>query len=212
MDEYRVRKLLWYTELVKHVLDHFKLYDPILHAAAPHDLAIAHWLEEDLFVALCESIISQQLSIKAADTIFGRFKKLFPKGNITPKKTLKLSVEQMRGVGMSYGKASYVLDLAQKVHSEELILKNLHDLEDEMVITELTKVKGIGRWTAEMFLMFALRREDVFSYGDLGIRKGIQKLYKLKKEPTPRQAETIAKKWIPYRSYACKILWKSLES
>lgn len=204
--------MLWYTNSVKHVISHFKKNDPILHAAIKGELQSVQWLQTDLFVALCESIISQQLSIKAADTIFSRFKNLFPKGIITPEKTLKLSVEKLRKVGMSYGKASYIRDLSQKVKDKEIILEKLTDLQDEMVVAELVKVKGIGQWTAEMFLMFVLKREDVFSYGDLGIRKAIQKLYKLKKEPTKEQAEKIAKKWTPYRTYACRILWSSLEN
>lgn len=195
---------------MKHIVDHFKKNDPILHAVIPESFDITHWQETDLFIALCESIISQQLSIKAADTIFSRFKKLFPMEIPTPEYTLTLSMEQLRGVGLSNSKALYIQDLSQKIISRELILEELQQLDNEAVIENLVKVKGIGRWTAEMFLMFALRREDVFSYGDLGIRKAIQKLYKLRKEPTQKQAEKIAKKWIPYRTYACRILWKSL--
>lgn len=116
----------------------------------------------------------------------------------------------MRSVGLSGQKARYIQDLAQKVTNKELVLEKLNMLENEEIINELVKVKGVGRWTAEMFLMFALRREDIFSYGDLGLRKAIQKLYGLKKEPTQKQAEKIAKNWIPYRTYACRILWKSL--
>lgn len=192
------------------IREHFKKNDPILHAVIPETLEISHWQEKDLFIALCESIISQQLSVKAADTIFERFQKLFPKEIITPKYTSKLTVEQLRSVGLSGQKARYIQDLAQKVTNKELVLEKLNMLENEEIINELVKVKGVGRWTAEMFLMFALRREDIFSYGDLGLRKAIQKLYGLKKEPTQKQAEKIAKNWIPYRTYACRILWKSL--
>lgn len=196
---------------MKHIQDHFKTSDPILHAAIGKDFTFHLGENTDLFIALCESITSQQLSIKAADTIFARFKKLFPKEKITPHHTITLSTQQMREIGLSNSKASYILDLAQKVTQKQLILEELNDLENELVIEKLITVKGIGRWTAEMFLMFALKREDVFSYGDLGIRKAIQKLYNLKKQPSQKTAEKIAKKWIPYRTYACRILWKSLE-
>lgn len=197
---------------MKNIVDHFKKNDPILHAVIPDNFDTVQRKEIDFFIALCESIVSQQLSIKAADTIFARFKVLFPTTIPTPELTTKLSIEQLRAVGLSNAKANYIKDLAQKVYSKEIDLDHIKTLSNEEVITELTKVKGIGRWTAEMFLMFALGREDIFSYGDLGLRKAIQKLYKLKKEPTPTQAEKIAKKWIPYRTYACRILWKSLDS
>lgn len=168
-------------------------------------------ISNDYFSELCEIIINQQLSDKAAATIFARFKKLFPKEKIIPQVLLKLSDEKIRSCGTSNAKVSFLKDLAEKVLAEDLRFDGLDKLSDEKVITELIKVKGIGPWTAEMFLMFTLGREDVFSHGDLGLRNAIKKLYKFKKDPTKKQIEKIVNKWKPYRTYACRILWKSLE-
>jgi DNA-3-methyladenine glycosylase II len=165
------------------------------------------------FEALVEAIISQQLSVKAADTIFMRFISLFfPQKFPTPEIVLKLPLRQFRKVGISTQKANYIKDLASKIVTGELKLKSLYRLEDEKVISELVKVKGIGRWTAEMFLIFTLRRPDVFSMGDLGLRNAIQKLYKMKTPPTEKQLHRISKRWSPYRTTASRYLWKSLEN
>lgn len=163
------------------------------------------------FSDLCEAIINQQLSDKVATVIFARYKKLFLGEKVTPKSVLKISDEKIRAIGLSYSKISFIKDLAQKIQIGELKLENLAGLDNEKVIAELVKVKGIGPWTAEMFLMFSLGREDIFSHGDLGLRRAIQKLYALKKEPTEKQTERISKKWSPYRTYACMILWSSLD-
>lgn len=164
---------------------------------------------EGLFVSLCSSIINQQLSNKAASTIFGRFKALFPKEKITAGKLSKMTTEKLRAVGISSQKANYLRDLAVKVLSKEVELEKFAILPDEAIVKELTSVKGIGRWTAEMFLMFALRREDVFSYGDLILRKSFQKLYGFKNEPIPQEIEKITSKWSPYKTYASRVLWRS---
>lgn len=195
----------------KKILDHFKKSDPVLY----------EWIQKvhldelpeptNLFEELCDEIISQQLSGKAANTIFGRLKQLFPRGEITPEHILKLSDDKIRNSGTSWAKVRFLKDLATKVKNGELILENLKDLSDEEVIKELTQVKGIGPWTAEMYLMFTLGREDVFSHGDLGLKNAIKKIYDFKKEPTRKQVEKIVKKWSPYRTYACRVLWQSLE-
>lgn len=165
------------------------------------------------FEALVEAIISQQLSVKASDTIFGRFVALFPKQKFPkPEAVAKLSLPQFRKVGISGQKASYIKDLATRVAKGQVKLQSLHRLDNEQVIFELTQIKGIGRWTAEMFLMFTLRRPDVFSYGDLGLRNAIQRLYKLKNPPTEQQLERISKKWAPHRTTAARYLWKSLDN
>ncbi len=165
------------------------------------------------FEALVEAIISQQLSVKAADTIFARFLSLFPNAKFPkPEAVLKLPIAKFRRVGISGQKASYIKDLSRRVVSGELKLNSLHRLDNEEVIAELIKVKGIGHWTAEMFLMFTLRRPDVFSFGDLGLRNAIQKLYQLKSSPTEKQLERITKKWSPHRTTAARYLWKSLEN
>lgn len=165
------------------------------------------------FEALVEAIVSQQLSVKAADTIFARFVGLFPNAKFPkPEAVVKLPLAQFRKVGISGQKASYIKDLSQRVVSGELKLNSLHRLDNEAVIAELVKVKGIGRWTAEMFLMFTLRRPDVFSFGDLGLRNAIQKLYNLTNAPTEKQLERITKKWSPHRTTAARYLWKSLDN
>ena len=165
----------------------------------------------EYFGNLCQEIIGQQLSGRVADVLFDRFEKLFPKRTVTPKRALALSEEILRSTGMSWSKARFIRDLAQKILDKTLPLHQLAQLTDEEVIKELTKVNGVGPWTAEMFLMFTLGREDVFSYGDLGLRKAMKKLYGFKNNPTEKQMEKIVKKWQPYRTYAARVLWKSLE-
>ena len=163
------------------------------------------------FRELVESIISQQLSEKAADTISKRFSALFStKSFPDPNAILTIHPEKIRAAGISYAKISYIKDLAERVETKSLVLERLVKLPDVEVINELTKVKGIGRWTAEMFLIFGLGREDVFSYGDLGLRNAIQKLYRLRKPLTLQRAERISLRWKPYRSWACRYLWESL--
>jgi len=166
---------------------------------------------QDFFTELCDTIISQQLSGKAASTIFERFKALFPAKKITVDKLLKLSDEKIRSCGTSWAKVRSLKDLAQKVKDGKVDLKKIDVMSDEDVIDHLVQIKGIGPWSAEMFLMFSLGREDIFSFGDLGLKKGLMKVYNMKKEPTIKQIEKIVSKWRPYRTYASKVLWKSLE-
>jgi DNA-3-methyladenine glycosylase II len=163
------------------------------------------------FQSLCHEIIGQQLSGKVADVLCDRFDKLFGKRSVTPQGVLKFSEEKLRNTGMSWAKARFIRDLAQKVSDQSVQLSQLDQLSNDDVIVELTKVKGIGPWTAEMFLMFTLGREDIFSFGDLGLAKAIQKLYSLKKKPTRKQLEKITKRWSPYRTHAALVLWKSLD-
>ncbi len=193
--------------------EHFKQHDPVLFAILEQiepleEITIVH---KDYFVSLCREIIGQQLSTKVARVIFDRFSLLYPKKQITPELATKIPDQKLRDVGLSWSKVSFIKDLAQKITTKTLDLEALEMLSNELVIKELIKVKGIGQWTAEMFLMFSLGKEDVYSHGDYGLQKAMQKLYKLKKLPTRKQAEKISKKWIPYRTYGCLILWKSLE-
>ena len=193
---------------------HLRSVDPRLASLIDqYQLKPQRRLPRSHFEALVEAIVSQQLSVKASDTIFARFVALFPHAKIPkPQAVAKLSVPKFRKVGISNQKAGYIKDLASQVASGRLKLNSLHRLDNEAVISELTKVKGIGRWTAEMFLMFTLRRPDVFSSGDLGLRNAIQKLYKLKNPPTEKQLERITKKWSPHRTLASRYLWKSLDN
>lgn len=198
----------------KKIRSHFQRVDPVLFCAL-EQIALVKQLEikksNNYFLGLCQHIISQQLSGKAASTILQRFIALFPTQEVTPHHIFTISEDLVRNAGLSWKKVRFIKNLAQKIVDKELNLKAIEDLNDNEVIVQLTKIKGIGRWTAEMFLMFSLAREDVFSYGDLGLRKAMQKLYKLNKQPNPKQAEKISKKWSPYRTYASRILWKSLE-
>jgi len=190
---------------------HFQSVDPILASVIPHIASITIEQSNDYFPDLVEAIINQQLSDKAAATIFGRFKTLFPKGKITPEKLLRIKDGHIRTVGTSWSKITYMKNIARAWLDGTITFDKHTTMTDEAIIQQLTKVKGVGAWTAEMFLMFTLGREDVFSYGDLGLRRAIQKLYKFKKEPTVKQMEKIVIKWKPYRTYAARILWKSLE-
>lgn len=165
------------------------------------------------FEALVEAIVSQQLSIKAADTIFKRFVALTPGRKFpTPREIVKMPAAKMRKCGLSRMKVSFIKDLARKTLDGSLNFKKMEVMSDEEVIEHLTKVKGIGRWTAEMFLIFSLRRDDVFSYGDLGLRNALQRAYKMKKPPTPARAEKITAKWKPYRSLGSRYLWASIDN
>ncbi|MDQ3018313.1 MAG: DNA-3-methyladenine glycosylase [bacterium] len=198
---------------VKDPKKYLQSVDPILAAViAQIQLPYRKPSRRSRFEGLVEAIVSQQLSVKAADTIFERFTQLFPGKNFpTPEEVANTSIAKLRSVGLSGSKATYILDLAQKVSSKELKLQSLHRLEDEAVIEELVKIKGIGRWTAEMFLMSSLNRPDLFSHGDLGLRNAIAKWYGFKKPLTQKQIEKIVQKWSPHRTLASRYLWKSLD-
>ncbi len=196
----------------KKILQHFKKVDPVLYHAymqlADQELMTIH-VPTDHFSALCREIIGQQLSTKVARVIFERFKNLFPKKQITATYLIGIKQEALRAIGMSNSKAEFLLDLAQKVENKEISFAKLQKLDDKGVIRELVQVKGIGPWTAEMFLIFSLGREDIFSFGDLGLKNAIKKIYGLTKATNADIAKIVIK-WSPYKSYACRILWKSL--
>jgi len=164
----------------------------------------------DAYGALLRAIVGQQLSTKAARTIYLRVLDLFGGTTPTPEQLLEASEEDLRGCGLSGRKTEYVRDLARHVLSGELELDRLPDLEDEQVIEEIVAVRGLGRWTAEMFLLFHLQRPDVLSGGDLGIRKAIQIEYSLDAMPTPTRVLEIGEPWRPHRSLASLYLWESL--
>jgi DNA-3-methyladenine glycosylase II len=189
---------------------HFKKTDPLLYELAKSIDPFVLEKSQNHFIKLTRSIVGQQLSVKAASTIWGRFEKLFKK-EITADKILKLKDDDIRACGISYPKIRYIKDLAQKVHTKELLLDVFDESDEETVILNLTKVKGIGTWSAEMFLMFALARPDVFSVKDQGLRNAMTRLYGLK-NPSDDKLLKISKKWSPYRTYACRILWESLDN
>jgi DNA-3-methyladenine glycosylase II len=165
----------------------------------------------DPFAALMKAIVSQQLSTKAAHTIYARLMSLFD-GLPTPQALASLTDTQLRGVGLSGQKLRYMRDLGARVHDGSLPLHVLDAMTDDEVIAALTQVKGIGRWTAEMFLMFRLHRPDVLPVDDLGIVKAVQKAYGLRKMPSPDRLNSIGDAWRPYRSVACWYLWRSLNA
>jgi DNA-3-methyladenine glycosylase II len=169
-------------------------------------------LRVDHFAALVRAIIFQQLSTKAASTIHARLTALMPDGQVTPAAVAAITEEQFRGVGVSRQKAMYLRDLCEKLASGAVSLDDVDALDDEAVIAALTMVKGIGRWTAEMFLMFRLHRPDVLPVGDLGIVTAVQKAYGLRKRPTPDRLRRLGDAWKPYRSIACWYLWRSLDN
>jgi DNA-3-methyladenine glycosylase II len=165
----------------------------------------------DPFSALVRTITSQQISTKAAATIHGRLVALMPGGVATPDALLSISDDQLRAAGLSRQKCAYLRDLGLKVTSGELPIHALDELTDEQVIEAIVKVKGLGRWSAEMFLMFRLRRPDVLPVDDLGIVVAIQRLYGLRKRPKADRIRKIGEVWRPYRTVACWYLWRSLE-
>jgi DNA-3-methyladenine glycosylase II len=162
------------------------------------------------FMALAEAIASQQLSVKAADTIFARFCGLFPDRRPTPAFFVTLGDDAIRATGFSRSKVVFLRDLASRVLDERLRLDTLHQHDDRVVLESLTAVKGIGRWTAEIFLMFRLKRPDVFPADDLGLLKAAQQVYGLRRRPTPQRLLAMAETWRPYRSVAAWYLWRSL--
>lgn len=163
------------------------------------------------FHSLVSSIVYQQLSGKAAATIFGRFKDCCGVRTLKPDAVLRLSEEQMRAAGLSGQKARYIRDLAEKTASGEVKFGRHGKMSDEEIIAELTQVKGIGVWTVQMFLMFALKRPDVFPVLDLGVRNGMQKAYGIDPKAKYPEYEAIAENWRPYRSVASWYMWRILE-
>jgi len=198
---------------IKKVKSHFAKVDPALLAVL-ETVDLNDWFEDsssdDHFYNLARNIIYQQLAGKAASTIFGRFEALVG-GKVKPEKVVQFEDQAFRDVGLSWAKAKYVKDLAAKVISGEVVLNKIGTLDNENVIKELTKVKGIGRWTAEMFLLFTLHRENIFSYGDLGLRNGFAKLYGIV-DPKPDQIKAVVDLWAPYESYGSISLWHHLDN
>ncbi len=166
----------------------------------------------DAYEALARAIVGQQLSTKAAASIWGKLQAQFGDRTPAPEELVAADYDDLRSAGLSNAKVTYVQELARRVDSGELDLDRLPELADEDVIAELIEVKGIGRWTAEMFLIFHLGRPDVMSAGDLGIRRAIQIAYGLEGLPGPTDLDRIAEPWRPHRTLACLYLWRSLDN
>jgi len=165
--------------------------------------------KRDIFVAIARTIVNQQLSVKAAATIWGRVSELV--GELSPENILKHDREEYRSAGMSYAKSDYLISLANDVVDNTFKTSILHDLSNEEVEKELTKLKGIGPWSAEMIMMFTLHRPDVFSIGDMGLKNAVSTLYNVDKN-NEEEIIAISQKWSPYRTIACMYLWKSLDN
>ncbi len=195
---------------MRKAINHLKKSDPILRSIIERVGPLRMEFGPAEFCSLAEAIVYQQLNGKAAVTIFNRFAALAGVP-LTPEGILKISDAQLRSVGLSKQKSAYLKDLAAKTAAGLLDFSRLPALTDEEVIEHLTQVKGIGVWTAHMFLMFSLRRPNVLPTGDYGVQMAIRKHYNKRKLPKPKDMEKIAKAWEPYRSVACWYMWRSLD-
>ena len=199
-------------------LAHLRSADPVLAglidgAGAPSFEPDPERASRDHYAALLRAIVGQQLSTKVAAIIWGRLLERFGGRAPTPQQVLDDDPDELRAaVGLSRAKTTYLRSLAEHVLSGELDLDHVSTLSDEELITELTAVKGLGVWTAHMFLMFQLERPDVLAVGDLGVRRAVQLAYGLDELPTPARLTEIGEPWRPYRSVACRVLWHSLDN
>jgi DNA-3-methyladenine glycosylase II len=166
----------------------------------------------DAYQALARAIVGQQLSTKAAASIWRRVTELFGEHTPSPVQLLEVDGQELRDAGLSWSKVGFLKDLAERVEDGRLDLDRLGELSDDDVVAELTEIKGVGRWTAEMFLIFHLGRPDVVSMGDLGIRRAVQLAYGLDELPGPSEMERISEPWRPHRTLACLYLWRSLHN
>lgn len=193
-------------------IQHLRRSDPVLRDLIDRAGPFAIDYHPPVFATLARSIVSQQLSGRAAATIWGRLAAAARPRRITPAFIASLSTEQLRACGLSAAKAASLHDLARRTGDGEIRFRALPALPDEEVIAHLTPVRGVGVWTAHMFLIFALRRPDVLPTGDLGIRNAMCRAWSLPAPPDPGQMETLAAPWRPWRSVACWYLWRSLDN
>ena len=194
-----------YFEYGETEMQYLKSVCPSLSEVIDRYGVIKRKITPDVYIALVDTVVGQLLSSKAARTIYGRLETLA--GKVTPEKVNELTVEQLRGCGLSYRKAETIKDITSKVLSKELDLEGLENLSDQQVVKELSSIKGIGEWSAEMIMLFSLQRKDVLSYKDLAIRRGICRLYGL--ESIEKEAfEECRKRFSPYNSVASIYLWQ----
>lgn len=189
--------------------DYLQKADPILGELMEIQRPITRDTRGDYFFSLCRSIVGQQISVKAAAKIFARLEECT---GLIPAKVVAMNARTIKKIGLSKQKSTYLIDLAKHFVENPDVYNHLEKCTDEQVIEELTAIKGIGVWTAQMFLMFTLLRLDVFAPDDIGIQKAMKQLYGWKKDPTKDKMEKIAKKWKPYRTIACWHLWESLDN
>ena len=197
---------------MRKALHHLKKSDPVLGSIIERVGAYKIEYREPVFQNLVRSIVYQQLNGKAALTIFNRLMAAAKSDPLTPDAILKLRPAKMRALGLSKQKLTYIRELARLTRAGEVSFERLPEMDDVAIVETLTKVKGVGVWTAHMFLIFALRRPDVLPTGDLGIRVAIKKAYGLAELPKPAEMEEIGRAWRPWSSVACWYLWRSLDN
>jgi DNA-3-methyladenine glycosylase II len=197
---------------MRKAINHLKKADPVMAAIISKAGPYRMQYREPVFQTLVRSIVYQQLSGKAALTIFNRLATAAKVNPMTPEAILKLRPQKMRILGLSKQKIVYIRELARLTRDGNIQFERLPDMEDAAIIEMLTRVKGVGVWTVQMFLMFALQRPNVLPVGDLGVRAAMKKAYGLPELPKPQEMERIAAAWHPYRSIASWYLWRSLEN
>jgi len=204
--------MAFHAQHVRAALLHLKKNDPVMRSIIRQVGPFTLKVQRKHYEMLVRSIVSQQISVAAARTILARFRESLEPDGFCPDRISKMTVAKLRKVGISQQKAGYVLDLAQKVSSGDVDLKKISRAADGAVVESLTSVKGIGVWTAQMFLIFSLGRLDVLPVGDLGLQKAVQKNWSLEALPKPAEVEAMAEPWRPYASIATWYLWRSLEA
>ena len=183
--------------------------DPVLGAYIRRQGSIVREPRRDYFASLVRAIIGQQVSVIAAAKIYERFEKAT---GLDPRRTVRLQETDTKAIGLSASKTRYIKDVAQHFIKDSAVFNHLETLHDDDVIKELTEIKGIGKWTAQMFLMFTLIRPDVFAPDDAGLQRAIKTIYGFKDTPSRQELEEFARRWKPYRTVACWHLWRSLET
>ena len=195
---------------------HLRAADPVMARLVDEhgeiELVPAHRQGHDHYTTLLRSIVGQQLSVKAASTIYGRVLDVFGGQPPAPDQILAADPEALRAAGLSRAKVAYLRSLAEHVLDGSLELERFTEMDEDDVMAELVAIKGVGEWTAHMFLMFQLARPDVLPVGDLGIRRAVERAYALEQLPGPAELERIAEPWRPWRTLACRYLWESLDN
>ena len=197
-----------------HILEHFKKVDPKLYPYVEKfigDLVLSRYEPKDYFERICRAIAFQQLTGKAATTIYNRVLDLFPNKTYTPELLIKIDHEKLRAAGLSNAKARYMKNIAEAQVDGLVDFNKVDKLSDEEVIAHLVQIKGVGTWTAEMFLIFSLCRPNVYSHGDLGLKNAVKKLYNIDPRLHTRKLKKLLDSWHPYHSIISRYLWKSLE-
>ena len=189
-------------------LRHLSKVDPVMKAVVKRVGSCTLAPRGDPFISLCHAIFTQQVSTAVATVLFARFRKLFSRSTPTPKGVLRLSDDQMRLAGLSRQKMSYLRDMSERFSRGEIAVRDFPTMSDEEIVQALLPIKGVGRWTAEMFLIFVLNRPDVLPVDDLGVRKGVQILYDLPELPSAARVIEVGEKWRPWRTVATWYLWR----